>query len=367
MATLPSGYTQLNYIESTGEQYTSFAFVPTKNSRVVMDFQLTTAGTSNQCLFGVTGQFSFRWYGSSSKFRSNGSGSADFPAGIDGTARHTVDKTATSCTLDGTYSVTTTAASSIGNVLYLFAQNAGVGKDPTNYASARVYSCQVYENGSLEYDLVPVMRNSDNAVGLYDILNDELYPNYNTRGAAFVSGGAVDPEPEPDPDPEPDPGNGGGSVDPVGKHNTLIDGTARAITDGKALIDATVYSISKGKILIDGTVYEIAFGASTFTLNITGTSFLLSGQPCYVLIGNKKYGAGNTLTLEAGTGVTCYLKTNSTDGGSSSIYMNGTRVALEDTGVACKYTFYPEAGSTVNIKLTYGGKTGSHKAEITTS
>jgi hypothetical protein len=181
---LPIGYKQLEYIQSDGTQYIDTGFVPTANTRVVMDFQLTKAGKDNLCLFGVVGQFSFRWYGSSSVFRSNGSNGVNFPTGIDGTARHTVDKTATTCKLDDTYSVTNTAAT-ISEPLYLFAQHTG-GGSYTNYVSAKLYSCKIYENGSLVRDFVPC-KNSSATVGLYDVVNSKFYGN-PAYTSVFIAG-----------------------------------------------------------------------------------------------------------------------------------------------------------------------------------
>ena len=167
---------QLNYIQTSGTQYVNLGFVPDANTEVEMDFQLTTAGTTNSALFAVNGQFSFRWYGASSVFRSNGSNNVDFPTGISGTARHTVVKNPTKCTLDGTYSVNNTA----GNValpLYLMAQNAN--GSVSNYAKGRVYRFKRRQAGVLTNDLVP-WQTAAGDIGLMDVLTDTFYGNAGT-------------------------------------------------------------------------------------------------------------------------------------------------------------------------------------------
>lgn len=170
---LPNGYTPLLYIESSGTQYIDTDYTPNNNTKVVMDFQLTNPNTSNQCIFGVAGQFSFRWYGTNSYFRSNGSDNKNFSTAISSTDRHIVEKTATTCTIDGTYSVTNTAET-VSLSLYLCAQHAA--NSTSNYASVRVYSCQIYDNDTLVRDYIPCF-NPSGEIGLYDKVNDIFYSN----------------------------------------------------------------------------------------------------------------------------------------------------------------------------------------------
>ena len=305
MATLPSGYTQLKYIQSSnqtqGSPYIKTGFTPTANTRVVMDFQLTTAGSNNACLFGVAGQFSFRWFGSSSYFRSNGDGNANFPTGINGTARHTVDKTATTCTLDGEYTVTNTPGT-VSNQLFLLAQNTGT--NASNYADAKLYSCQIYESGSLVRDFVPC-ANASGTVGLYDTVNGVFYSS--SSAATFTSGDVYDP------------------TAPAGKHNALIDGTARAITGGNVLVDGTVREMDLGKTMIDGTEYEIAF-PSVVTVYITSQSGTL-GTYSYVSIGGKQYKSDATLEVEPGASYTVRADVMKAEYSENCfVYLNGVKV-----------------------------------------
>lgn len=336
MATLPSGYTQLNYIENTGQAFIDTGFVPTANTRVVMDFQLTDAGTGNRCLFGVNGQFSFRWYGSSSVFRSNGNKSTDFPTGIDGTARHKVDKTATACTLDGEYSVTTTAGTVTYN-LYLLAQNSD-GSSFTNPASAKLYSCQIYESGSLVRDFVPC-TNAAGTVGVYDTANGVFYASGNAA-ATFTSGGVYDP------------------TAPVGDHNALVAGAAREIDGGQTLIGGTAHEIDSGQTLISGTVYEIAFlrpvavswqgsfDSMYSYISVDGTKYTSKGSAVYEQPPTIKITVSSSASK-----IRCYVK------------LNGTKVQ-DGNGT---YTFTPDSGSTVTIKMVYSSDYKYYYAEITTS
>lgn len=197
--TLPEGFAQVEYIQSDGSQFFDTGIVPDANTRVVMDFQLMTAGSTNQCLFGVVGQFSFRWYGSGSAFRSNGSNSVNFPTSISATDRHIVDKTAIKTTLDRDFSVTTTA----GNCtlpLYLLAQKASSGA--TNYAKAKLFRCQIFNGDAFARAFVPC-KDPTGAVGLYDLVGQKFYGNAGT--GVFLAGPVVTWEEPEEPTEKLDP------------------------------------------------------------------------------------------------------------------------------------------------------------------
>lgn len=174
---LPEGYTKLACIQSSGTQYIDTGHIPTVNTKATMDFQLTAvADAENACLFGVVGQFSFRWFGNLVVFRSNGANNANFPKGIPALNRHSVEKTATKTILDKTRTVTTTAGN-VSNTLYLLAQRGSSAAQ--NFSSAKLYSCQIYENGALVKDFVPC-KNASGTIGLYDLVGRQFYGNAGT-------------------------------------------------------------------------------------------------------------------------------------------------------------------------------------------
>ena len=182
---LPDGYTELEHIESSGTQYINTGYVPNANTKAVLTYQLTNPNTSNQAIFGVAGQFSFRWYGSSGCFRSNGGNSVDFPKTIDATAKHTVVKETLTTTLDETHTLTTTAGT-VSQTLYLFAQHHATSGAQT-LSSIKVFSFKLYDSNVLVRDFVPC-RNPSNVIGLYDVVNSVFYPNL---GSGTFTAGAV--------------------------------------------------------------------------------------------------------------------------------------------------------------------------------
>lgn len=215
---VPDGYTALEYLTSSSTsresgQCIDTGFTPNSNTRVVMDFQLTTTSGSPRCLFGTRQaaprydmNFSLRNI-SGSEYRAdyNTNSGVRF-AGVD-TQRHTMDFNKNVVSLDGSVMVSNAAATFNGrNTLTLMCNHEDNGYD--YFISTTAFSARVYDNGSLVRDLVPARRDSDGAVGMYDTVGNQFYGNSGT--GAFVAGPdiprPVDPEP-PGPDPEPVGGN----------------------------------------------------------------------------------------------------------------------------------------------------------------
>ena len=175
---------ELLYIESSGTQYINTGVVPTANTRFVVGFRMASPSTANEAVVSAV-QFSFRYYGANSCFRSNSSNQVDFSTAIDASAYHTAEKSATGCTIDGTYSVTNTAGST-SYPLFAFAHNAS--GTASNFAKVKIYSLKIYENNVLVRDYIPVLDHAGVAC-LYDKVTKELY--YNAGSGAFSYGEAA--------------------------------------------------------------------------------------------------------------------------------------------------------------------------------
>lgn len=172
----------VDYIQSDGTQYINTGYIPNKNTRVEMTFQMTNPDSTNQAIFAVAGQFSFRWYGANSCFRSNGSNNVDFAKTIDATAKHTVVKTATKTTIDDTYSVNTNAGN-VSLALYLFGQN--VSNAVQNRSKIKVFAFKIYDNDLLVRDYRPCI-NPNGVACMYDAVNDAYV--YNAGSGNFIAG-----------------------------------------------------------------------------------------------------------------------------------------------------------------------------------
>ena len=194
---LPSGYTELEYIEGTGTQYIRLDFTPDSDTRVVLDHQLTdtqsthavlgSRTTSNKsdkyCVYIVSGQIRTDY------------GSDVYPAFTASAARIVLDKDGR-VTKYGTQTQTATAATftcprpmalfSVQNVSGSSVFDDQVDNRPVKM---RLYSCRIYDGDTLARDLVPARRKSDSAVGLYDTVTDTFYGNAGT--GSFTAGPEV--------------------------------------------------------------------------------------------------------------------------------------------------------------------------------
>ena len=186
---LPSSYTQIEYIQSTGTQYIDTGFKPNNNTRVVMDFQFSSAPTAHSTIFGARDSSSANFFMvlyniTNSFFRSyyNNTYSQTWP--IDSTTRYTIDKNKETTTLGGTTLSYSAAEFQCNYNMYLFTSNTG-GSSTYPSSDLRVYSCQIYDDGTLIRDYVPCL-NADGTAGLYDMVNSVFCTNAGT--GSFVVG-----------------------------------------------------------------------------------------------------------------------------------------------------------------------------------
>ena len=185
---LPVGYTEVEYIENTGTSYLNTNFVPNQDTRVVCDMQMVTASNYPR-LWGAgawnsaTGlmidydpnQFQVSWLG-----KTSWTNYSAYPTSTSYN-RHTYDLNKNYMYIDealvGSNTYTTrTASDPIGVFTYI-----GSGRPSSSsywgqeHFKGKMYSFKVYDNGTLVRDLVPCIKDSDNTVGAYDIVNDVFY------------------------------------------------------------------------------------------------------------------------------------------------------------------------------------------------
>lgn len=178
---LPEGYTELEYIQSSGTQYIDTGFKPNQDTRVVINVTDVSASSGIASLFGgrtANGVSSFSMWAFSSVVRT------DYGANILKTTQpyatvQSIDKNKNITILNGTEYTQTYSTFQAGVSLTLFAVNDGeIGVD-TRMVSMCLYSCQIYDNGTLIRDYVPA-KNSSGIVGLYDVVNGVFYTNAGT-------------------------------------------------------------------------------------------------------------------------------------------------------------------------------------------
>jgi hypothetical protein len=177
---LPRGYTELAYIQSSGTQFINTGFNPNNNTRVVMDAQFVGA-TSQSTLytpFGVRGSgYFYELYKASASnwnltFLWNNTYNQYFT--IDYSVRHIFEINKNVATVDSTTKTYTTGTFQLAYPLYLCADNNAGTADAKS--PLKIYSCQIYDNGTLVRDFVPCISDA-NGVGLYDMVDGKFYGN----------------------------------------------------------------------------------------------------------------------------------------------------------------------------------------------
>lgn len=193
-AILPVGYTQLEYIESTGTQYIDTGFTPNQDTSLTMTAMLlSTADGASVYGSGVNNQNSaFECYLWSNSLEFN---YGNNPYAFVGTAvankKFTLEHRKVSASYEyengASYSHTFNSTTFTSPYPLLIFAN----KRPTQigYGYIRMYECSLYDNNMLIRNFIPARRNSDNVLGMYDLVNDVFYTNAGT--GEFIAGAEI--------------------------------------------------------------------------------------------------------------------------------------------------------------------------------
>lgn len=187
---LPKGYKRLEYIQSSGTQYIDTGFKPNQDTRIVCEteFKITSA---TEWLFGArqasnSNQFGFLKWNSAYRF-DYGSAYYAYATSVAFVGKFTIDANKNVATLSGDATKTATYASFAAPVsLYLFANNNNGSVQ--GQTTAKIYTCQIYDNGTLVRDYVPC-KNASGAVGLWDDAEGKFCGNAGT--GTFTAGPTV--------------------------------------------------------------------------------------------------------------------------------------------------------------------------------
>lgn len=187
---LPEGYTQVEYIESTGTQHIDTGVKPNGNSRVVLSGYNLSA--SSKWVFGswhnwYTNEFGFNFEEGSSA--ANGFRYGSTSAGVSGVplGAFYLDHNGAVYTFNNTKGTMTAQQFTSNYSMYLFRFNAA-GNASSGYFVGRIYYCKIYDNGALIRDFVPC-KNNAGVLGFYDFANDAFYQNAGS--GTFVAGNEV--------------------------------------------------------------------------------------------------------------------------------------------------------------------------------
>ena len=187
-------YEELEYIEATGTQYIETGFVPNQDTRIVAKIKVPVSDSSNYVLGTRTSATSntLTFAASQNGYYVFGYGtvSNNLSADYNQSDVFTLDinKNVISINEEVAYTATASTFTCPSNMLIFAVDTAGTIQAP---GTKSLYSCQIYDNGTLVRDFVPV-KSPYGVVGLLDKLNGVFYPNAGTgKFVAGTSTGAV--------------------------------------------------------------------------------------------------------------------------------------------------------------------------------
>ena len=193
-AALPAGYTELEYIESTGTQYIDTGIVPEAGTHAKIKYAyISTSGWAYS--FGDQ-----ETEGHYFALRLNNSGKLQFLAGrsiidtditpISGTpftAELSVSGTSATYTVNDVSNIETIEFSSEPGTKHIGIFANGDGGNMFK-SSARCYGFSVDNNGTMIRNMIPMRRDSDGVLGMYDTVSNTFFTNAGT--GTFTAGPA---------------------------------------------------------------------------------------------------------------------------------------------------------------------------------
>lgn len=343
---LPYGYTRLRYIENSGTQYINTEFKPNQNTRVLMDMEFAVSTQTNvQAMFGArvayaNAAFYVFCQSNYAGYQHAHGAKVNTTTTPNAFGRHTVDKNANALIVDGV-SINTATASTFSTTFPIFLFTVNNGGNPMtsgNPSKMRLYSCEIYDNGTLVRNYIPC-KNSSGKIGLYDDVNAKFYGNAGT--GEFQAGDVV----------------------LTGVHQTLVDGVGWEVLSGRCLVDGVGYGILKGRTLADGVGYDVAFKQEAATVSVSlkqlgSSSYADAGQ---VTIDGTVYNGSSapiTLDVEIGSEILCKALAPNQFGfdayEAAAIKLNGKTVASGYSGTV-NYTYTVVGNTEISLGLV-----GSH-------
>lgn len=196
---LPSGYTALKYLKSTGTQWIKTNIAPTLETKVQATGQRTVASGYSSLMGCINptiyipmggGVYATRYY---ARFGSSSEKTIDspFPVGTALPPTITVNKTQVVFSTEGMADKTLAiGATAIGTVspntrIALFGRYDG-SNDTCEKTSGFLLRAKIWDDGTLVSDFVPAKRDADDVLGMYDLVSDTFYTNAGS--GTFVGG-----------------------------------------------------------------------------------------------------------------------------------------------------------------------------------
>lgn len=196
------GYRQLLYIESDGNQYIDTGVIPNINTGFEVDFNCSDpviASNSAQIFNaggrGTTPHYAVSMYKSGNNvigditIGDSGNISANITSGVRQYIRYIVDGSNKIKCADGSTATITVSTVNVSNSIYIFAMHEG--NNATRRATMQFYGLKLYNGTELIHNYVPMLRLSDDEVGVYDVVENIFYTNSGTGMFAYSTNNTI--------------------------------------------------------------------------------------------------------------------------------------------------------------------------------
>ncbi len=198
---LPTGYTQLEYIATTGTQYidtgfrptpsttkyeTSISFDDTSGTRGVFGARISSPDANAVNVFCIGGSARLDW--------ADSSWLTSYSVSVN--TKYYFECYKNSVTVNGTAHTGTTEKSTtqLTSNFYIGNFSLSGGSAYTSGMIGKIYYSRLYDNGTLVRNFVPA-KNSSGTIGMYDTVGNKFYANAGTgtftAGSAALSGASI--------------------------------------------------------------------------------------------------------------------------------------------------------------------------------
>ncbi|MCQ2580573.1 MAG: hypothetical protein MJ164_00150 [Alphaproteobacteria bacterium] len=179
-ASLPAGYTELEYIESTGTQWIGITISNTNFSKLEVNAKAVRTGSdvATAILYGL-GSNVGTWTGATNVWTSGSGAVSDVSAKTMSVLKTIWENGQQFFYVNDNYIGTRQSSSMNGNFTIF------KGGD-SYFFQGKLYTLKISVNDILTMHLFPARRNSDNVVGLYDIVSGQFFTKQGT--GSFIAG-----------------------------------------------------------------------------------------------------------------------------------------------------------------------------------
>ena len=285
-STIPPAYAQLEYIQSTGTQYINTGLYVSNLINPVMSITMQYAASQKGKQSGAEkNSVSFKaGVSNGGKFICQASGAnTEISFGNADTQKHTfvLDSGAGTCTFDNTTdNLTVGNLSAIAGTVTIGAVSGAKNR----IGNVKFYKFSLISDGHVVRDMVPAMRKTDNAIGMYDKIGNKFYNNAGT--GIFEAGPDI-----------------------------LSQGTVCVPCEVGNYCAGGVFAPNSADLAVRNCETEIDTGWTSGEGSSVKTD-------CYYLIGLNKNGFSGTISAGAGNGCSVANTANGTTNASLKLYYN---------------------------------------------